>query len=300
MQKPLLIVYEMMRITPPLPALRYLPINFLPLQVQALSLARLLPLCLVGFAFLWILIGGIFFGAVQDFTSLYASVKNDGKSMGKLIEQYVGKTGAKMFLMFGCLFSLLVIAAFSDIMASTFNGFAKDGALMAPNAAAGSISMLYIGVAVIFGIVTRRFHITGAKELVLGLVCIFAMISFGIAHPLFASRTTWLYVTYGYCFLASILPMWLLIQPRDYLSVFLLLGSDPGRRSGHHRRQPLHQYARLHFLGSRQPAPVPHPVYHHRLRRRFRLPQPGILRNLLQDHFQRKGYASCWLRFHAD
>jgi carbon starvation protein len=175
-------------------------------------------------AFLWILIGGIFFGAVQDFTSLYASVKNDGKSMGKLIEQYVGKTGAKMFLMFGWLFSLLVIAAFSDIMASTFNGFAKDGALMAPNAAAGSISMLYIGVAVIFGIVTRRFHITGAKELVLGLVCIFAMISFGIAHPLFASRTTWLYVTYGYCFLASILPMWLLIQPRDYLSVFLLLG----------------------------------------------------------------------------
>ncbi len=175
-------------------------------------------------AFLWLLVGGIFFGAVQDFTALYASVKNDGKSMGKLIEQYVGKTGGKMFLIFGWLFCLLVIAAFSDIMASTFNGFSKTGELMGPNAAAGSISTLYVFVAMAFGFITRRFHITGAKELVLGLICIFAMIYIGIEHPIFASRTSWLYATYGYCFIASIMPMWLLIQPRDYLSVFLLLG----------------------------------------------------------------------------
>ena len=175
-------------------------------------------------AFLWLLVGGIFFGAVQDFTALYASVKNDGKSMGKLIEHYVGKTGGKMFLIFGWLFCLLVIAAFSDIMASTFNGFSKTGELLGPNASAGSISTLYVFVAMAFGVITRRFHITGAKELVLALVCIFAMIYVGIEHPIFASRTSWLYATYAYCFIASIMPMWLLIQPRDYLSVFLLLG----------------------------------------------------------------------------
>lgn len=106
-------------------------------------------------ALLWLLIGGVFFGAVQDFTALYASVKNDGKSMGKIIEKYVGKLGGRMFLMFCWLFSLLVIAAFSDIMASTFNGFAKDGSQMIPNAAAASISVIYIFVSMIFGQIGR-------------------------------------------------------------------------------------------------------------------------------------------------
>ncbi|MCH4157484.1 MAG: carbon starvation protein A [Acidaminococcaceae bacterium] len=175
-------------------------------------------------ALLWLLIGGVFFGAVQDFTALYASVKNDGKSMGKIIEKYVGKLGGRMFLMFCWLFSLLVIAAFSDIMASTFNGFAKDGSQLVPNAAAASISVIYIFVSMIFGLLVRKFKISGATELVLGIICMVAMIAAGIANPMFASRTTWLYMTYGYCFIASILPMWLLIQPRDYLSVFLLLG----------------------------------------------------------------------------
>lgn len=175
-------------------------------------------------AFLWIIVGGIFFGAVQDFTALYASVRNDGKSMGKIIEQYVGKTGCKMFLLFSWLFSLLVIAAFSDIMASTFNGFSKTGELLGPNAAAGSISTLYVFVAMVFGWAVRRFHIGGVKEVILALICMVAMIAVGIANPFFASRTSWLYATYAYCFIASVLPMWLLIQPRDYLSVFLLLG----------------------------------------------------------------------------
>ena len=97
---------------------------------------------------LWLMIGGIFFGAVQDFTALYASVKNEGKSMGMLIEQYIGKTGKKMFLLFSWLFTLLVTAAFADIVASTFNGFKADGGLATPNAAAASISMLYIVVAI--------------------------------------------------------------------------------------------------------------------------------------------------------
>lgn len=76
----------------------------------------------------------------------------------------------------------------------------------------------------VFGWAVRRFHIGGVKEVILALICMVAMIAVGIANPFFASRTSWLYATYAYCFIASVLPMWLLIQPRDYLSVFLLLG----------------------------------------------------------------------------
>ena len=103
-------------------------------------------------ALLWLLFGGVFFGAVQDFTALYASVKNQGKSMGMLIEQYIGKTGRRLFLLFCWLFTLLVLAAFADIIANTFNGFAKDGSTVVPSGAAASISMIYIFVAIAFGI----------------------------------------------------------------------------------------------------------------------------------------------------
>ena len=73
--------------------------------------------------FLWIIVGGIFFGAVTDFGALYASVKNEGKSMGLLIEKYIGKFGRKVFLLFCWLFTLLVIAAFADMVAGTFNAY---------------------------------------------------------------------------------------------------------------------------------------------------------------------------------
>ena len=71
---------------------------------------------------LWLIVGGLFFGAVQDFGALYASVKNEGKSMGMIIEKYIGKTGRKLFMLFCWLFTLLVIAAFTDMVAGTFVG----------------------------------------------------------------------------------------------------------------------------------------------------------------------------------
>ena len=95
---------------------------------------------------LWLLIGGVFFGAVHDFGALYASVKNEGKSIGAIIEKYIGKGGRKLFFLFAWIFSLLVIAAFADIVANTFNGFNADGSQNTPNAAAASISMLFIVV----------------------------------------------------------------------------------------------------------------------------------------------------------
>lgn len=173
---------------------------------------------------LWLMIGGIFFGAVQDFTALYASVKNEGKSMGMLIEQYIGKTGKKMFLLFSWLFTLLVTAAFADIVASTFNGFKADGGLATPNAAAASISMLYIVVAIAFGYFLKKCPLAEGPKLAVAIVLMIAMLWAGIEYPLYYDKTTWLYAVFAYMFMAAVMPMWLLMEPRDYLSVFLLLG----------------------------------------------------------------------------
>ncbi|MBQ7169788.1 MAG: carbon starvation protein A [Synergistaceae bacterium] len=172
-------------------------------------------------AFLWLLVGGVFFGAVQDFTALYASVKNEGKSMGLIIERYIGKTGRKLFLMFCWLFTLLVIAAFADILAGTFNG--NDGKNV-PGASAASISMIYIFAAMAFGVFMRFVKSGEMTKFAVGVVLVVAMLWAGIANPMYYNAQTWRYVVFAYCFIASVLPMWLLKHPRDYLSVFLLLG----------------------------------------------------------------------------
>lgn len=177
---------------------------------------------------LWVLIGGVFFGAVHDFGSLYASVKNEGKSIGGLIEQYIGKTGRKFFFLFAWIFTLLVIAAFSDIVANTFNGFAKDGSLVTPNSAAASISMLYIVVAMIFGLFIKYKKPSQILQFIIGIILFVGMLFVGIKFPLYFGKSTWLVVTFIYLFLASITPMWLLMQPRDYLSTFLLIGMIVG------------------------------------------------------------------------
>ena len=128
-------------------------------------------------AFLWIVVGGIFFGAVQDFGSLYASVKNDGKSMGQIIEDYIGKTGRKLFFIFAWLFTLIVIAAFADMVAGSFNGFNAEGQALAPSASAGSISILYVFVAMAFGYFLKKVKWEGWKKAVLGVALIVAMLA---------------------------------------------------------------------------------------------------------------------------
>ena len=174
--------------------------------------------------FLWLLIGGVFFGAVHDFGALYASVKNEGKSLGAIIEKYIGKAGRKLFFLFCWIFSLLVIAAFADMVANTFNGYNADGSLNAPDAAAASISMLFIVVAIIFGLFIKYKKPSQKLQFVIGVVLLVAMLAAGIACPIFLSKSAWLAVVFVYLFLAAIMPMWLLMQPRDYLSTFLLLG----------------------------------------------------------------------------
>ncbi len=175
-------------------------------------------------AFLWIIVGGVFFGAVQDFGALYASVKTEGKSMGQIIERYIGRKGKKLFFLFCWIFTLIVIAAFADMVAGTFNGFSVDGAKLAPNASAASISILYVFVAMAFGLFLKKVKLEGLPKVLLGIALIIVMLALGIMFPVYASKNTWIYVVFVYIFFASVTPMWLLKAPRDYLTTFLFIG----------------------------------------------------------------------------
>ena len=175
---------------------------------------------------LWLLIGGLFFGAVQDFGALYASVKNEGKSMGMIIEKYIGKTGRKLFMLFCWLFTLLVIAAFTDMVAGTFVGTGLEDASVAyANGSAASISMLFIVVAVIFGLIQKKVgKMNEWVKAVVAIGLLVVMFAVGMHLPIYASKTAWIYIIMAYLFLASVMPMWLLMQPRDYMTTFMLLG----------------------------------------------------------------------------
>ena len=175
---------------------------------------------------LWVLIGGVFFGAITDFGALYASVKNDGKSMGMLIEKYIGKLGRKLFLLFCWLFCGIVIAAFADMVAGTFNAYGTDGALSAAaqtNGAAGMVSIMFMLFAVVFGLIQKKFNFSGWKEAVLGIVFIVLSFAVGMKIPLIFDKATWSYITFVYIFFAAVLPMWLLKQPRDYMTTFMFI-----------------------------------------------------------------------------
>ena len=177
---------------------------------------------------LWLIIGGLFFGAVQDFGALYASVKNEGKSMGMIIEKYIGRTGRKLFMLFCWLFTLLVIAAFTDMVAGTFVGKGVEGMTditSYANSAAASISMLFIVVAVIFGLIQKKVgKMNEVVRAVVAIALLVVMFAIGMKLPIYATKNAWIYIVMAYLFLASVMPMWLLMQPRDYMTTFMLLG----------------------------------------------------------------------------
>ena len=176
---------------------------------------------------LWVLIGGVFFGAVTDFGALYASVKNDGKSMGLLIEKYIGKTGRKLFLLFCWLFCGIVIAAFADMVAGTFNAFVTtDGVTSLSDAAvtngsAGMVSIMFMVFAVVFGFIQKKFNFSGWKEAVIGIAFIVLSFVIGMNAPIILGKAGWSYITFVYIFFAAVLPMWMLKQPRDYMTTFM-------------------------------------------------------------------------------
>ena len=190
---------------------------------------------------LWILIGGVFFGAVTDFGALYASVKNQGKSMGMLIEKYIGKLGRKLFLLFCWLFSLLIIAVFADMVSGTFTAFdAVSGAKLATastNGSAGMVSIMFMLFAVVFGLIQKKFNFSGWKEFVLGVVFIVVSFAIGMKVPIILGKDGWSYIVFAYIFIAAIMPIWLMKQPRDYMTtimfVCMIAGAALGLIIGH-------------------------------------------------------------------
>ena len=176
---------------------------------------------------LWILIGGVIFGAVQDFASMYASVKNKGRTIGYIIEEYIGKLGKKLFLLFCWLFCILVVAAFADVVAGTFNGFATSDAgvvtKVAANGAVATTSMLFILEAVVLGFFLKYTKFNKWINTAVAIVLLVAAIVLGLNFPMYVSLGTWHIIIFAYILVASVAPVWALLQPRDYLNSYLLI-----------------------------------------------------------------------------
>lgn len=179
---------------------------------------------------LWVLIGGIFFGAVHDFGALFASVRNKGQSIGEVIAESIGPRAKKLFLTFSYLTLILVVAAFASIVANTFKAtYDESGALdkvaSSANASTAMISILFILIAIVFGMMVYRRNASLVVSTVVGVLAIVACMAIGYNwHPIYLSGTTWMIIVGIYIAIASVTPVWILLQPRDYLSSFLLYG----------------------------------------------------------------------------
>lgn len=183
---------------------------------------------------LWVLVGGIFFGAVHDFGALYASMKNNGKSLAQLIEKYIGKTGRRLFLLFCWLFCIIVIAAFTDMVCKTFmftpavdaSGAATGAIDFTKSYAAGcagTISILFTFVAIAFGWAQKKFNLTGAAEFVTGVVLMVLMFAVGMQFPVYLDKFQWFAVVMVYLVFAGAMPIQMLKTPRDYLTSIMMI-----------------------------------------------------------------------------
>ena len=177
---------------------------------------------------LWILIGGIFFGGVHDFGALFASVRHGGKSIGEIISANMSVRAKRLFIIFSYLTLILVVAAFASIVAGTFGAtFDESGVLNAEaslgNARVAMVSLLFILIAIVFGILVYRRNMPMGVATIGGVVAIVAIIAIGMNfHPLYLKANTWMWIVGVYIAIASVTPVWILLQPRDYLSSFLL------------------------------------------------------------------------------
>ena len=192
-------------------------------------------------ALLWVVVGAVFFGAVHDFSSLVSSVRHGGRSLVELVREHLGPQAYALFLGFVWLSLIYVIIAFADLTSSSFAEPAGGGGV-------ATSSMLYLGAAVLMGVCLAkwRWPLWLATAVFLPLVGL--IIWFGQAAPLILPaigparpQLLWNGIILAYCFAASIMPVWILLQPRGYLGGFflyvtlaagvvgLLLGGDPVR-----------------------------------------------------------------------
>ncbi len=178
--------------------------------------------------FLWVVIGGIFFGAMHDFGALFASIRHNGGSIGEVIKDEMGVKAQRLFTIFALLVLILVIASFTAVVAGTFM---SDGPLftvgmenVSGNASTATTSLLFIVIAFIFGYFVYRKNVKIGPATIVGIIGIVLIVIAGLNFGVNASRTFWVLFIAVYIIVASLLPVWMLLQPRDYLSSFLLYG----------------------------------------------------------------------------
>ena len=174
---------------------------------------------------LWVLIGGIFFGAVHDYGALFASIRHKGQTLGEVVAANIGERAKKLFIIFSYLTLVLVVAAFASIVAGTFKGFNDDGTQNAANASVAMVSILFIVMAIIFGFCVYRRGAPLSVATIVGVIGIVLCLVIGLNfHPIYLSGDVWMWIIGVYILIASVAPVWILLQPRDYLSSFLLYG----------------------------------------------------------------------------
>ncbi|MBQ9059347.1 MAG: hypothetical protein IJ125_09210 [Atopobiaceae bacterium] len=172
---------------------------------------------------LWILLGGVFFGAVHDFGTLFTSLRNKGQSLALIVRDYIDNTAKTLFTLFAFLSLVLLVAAFTSIVAGTFAVTGADAAVDDRNMTTASISICFIGAAIVWGILFRGRRAPMDVDIVFGIVVIVICVAFGlIFHPLALNTQAWMWILGAYILAASLAPMWILLQPRDYLSSYLL------------------------------------------------------------------------------
>ena len=177
---------------------------------------------------LWIVIGGIFFGGVHDMGALVASVRHGGKSIGEVISMNMSRRAKRLFIIFSYLTLILVVAAFASIVATTFGAVTDDAGVIdkvasATNAQVAMVSLLFIVIAIVFGFAVYRRNVPMGIATIIGVVAIILIIVIGLNfHPIYLTQKTWMWIVGLYIAVASVTPVWILLQPRDYLSSFLL------------------------------------------------------------------------------
>jgi carbon starvation protein len=164
--------------------------------------------------YLWIILGAIFIGGVHDFSSIIASVRHKSKSIGFIIRTYIGESGKKLFLLFAWSTLILVIAVFVIIVSETFANITS----------VATASTLFIFLAVLFGIIIYRLKLNLVIATVLGILLMGLSVYAGMIYPISLSKIEWQVILLVYVFVASVTPVWILLQPRDYLNSFLLYG----------------------------------------------------------------------------
>ncbi|PKN45228.1 MAG: carbon starvation protein A, partial [Deltaproteobacteria bacterium HGW-Deltaproteobacteria-17] len=160
----------------------------------------------------WILLGGVFMGAVHDFSALIISVRHEGRGLGSVLEERVGRGMKNLFLLFIFSALILVISVFTNAVAQTF--------VAVPETA--TASTLFIALAVVFGLSVYRWNLPFLPATIVGVSLLAGCMVFGYHMPLRLTFNTWRLLLIGYIFLASTLPVQYLLQPRDFLNSFIL------------------------------------------------------------------------------